>query len=207
MIKWQYQKLLINRKCPNPLMFLQGVRYTSGVRPADLLAASMAAEPSLPHTCKALVGFETGHYHANAHSVRSGRHSTDWAILANSANYRPQTKSAKVTFLQVSVCLEGGVRGCWRGACMVAGGGCAWLLVAGGVRGERGRGGAWDTTTYEMGWMVTTVTFPHDDRKNTSLSLSANGPSKLKKNKPSVSANITMSRSKSPMLRLCMPSA
>ena len=34
-------------------------RFTSGVIPADLLVASMAAELSLPHTCKALVGLET----------------------------------------------------------------------------------------------------------------------------------------------------
>ena len=53
------------------------LRFTSGVTPADLLVASMAAEPSLPHTCKALVGLETGSYHAAAHSVRSGRLSTD----------------------------------------------------------------------------------------------------------------------------------
>ena len=33
----------------------------------------MAAKPSLPHTCKALVGFATRSYHATAHSVRSGR--------------------------------------------------------------------------------------------------------------------------------------
>ena len=31
------------------------LRFTSGATPADLLAASMAAEPSLPHTCEALV--------------------------------------------------------------------------------------------------------------------------------------------------------
>ena len=49
------------------------LRFTSGVTPADLLLASMAAEPALPHTCKALVGLETGSYHAAAHSVRSGR--------------------------------------------------------------------------------------------------------------------------------------
>ena len=41
-----------------------------------LLAASMATELSLPHTCEALVGLETGSYHAATHSVRSGRHST-----------------------------------------------------------------------------------------------------------------------------------
>ena len=40
---------------------------------ANLLVASMVAEPSLPHTCKALVGLETGSYHAAAHSVKSGR--------------------------------------------------------------------------------------------------------------------------------------
>ena len=59
------------------------LRFTSGVTPADLLAASMVAKPFLPCTCKALVGLETGSYHAAAHSVRSGRRSTDWAIPAN----------------------------------------------------------------------------------------------------------------------------
>ena len=49
------------------------MRFTSGVIPADLLAASMAAEPSLPHTCEALVGLKTGSYQATTHSVRSGR--------------------------------------------------------------------------------------------------------------------------------------
>ena len=49
------------------------LRFTSGVTPADLLVASMVTEPSLPHTCKALVGFETRSYHATTHSVRSGR--------------------------------------------------------------------------------------------------------------------------------------
>ena len=49
--------------------------------------------------------------------------------------YRPQTKFAKVMFLQVSVILSrGGRRGCSRGVCMVALGGCAWLLW-GGMRG------------------------------------------------------------------------
>ena len=37
---------------------------------------------SSTHTCEALVGLETGSYHATAHSVRSGRCSTDWAIPA-----------------------------------------------------------------------------------------------------------------------------
>ena len=58
------------------------LRFTSGATPADLFAASMAAKLSLPHTCEALVGLKTGSYHVGAHSVRSGRHSTDWAILA-----------------------------------------------------------------------------------------------------------------------------
>ena len=70
--------------------------------------------------------------------------------------YRPQTKFAKVMFLQVSVCPQGGMHGCggdawllqggmhgcsqgghaWLlpGACMVAPGGHAWLLL-GGVHG------------------------------------------------------------------------
>ena len=51
-------------------------RFTSDATPADLLAASMAAMLSLPHTCKALVGLETRSYHAAAHSVRSGRPDT-----------------------------------------------------------------------------------------------------------------------------------
>ena len=46
--------------------------FTSGVTPADLLATSMAAELSLPHACKALVGLKTRSYSA-VHSVRSGR--------------------------------------------------------------------------------------------------------------------------------------
>ena len=49
------------------------------VQPADLLTASMAAEPSLPCTCETLVGLETGSYHATTHIVRWGRRSTDWA--------------------------------------------------------------------------------------------------------------------------------
>ena len=51
-------------------------------------------------------------------------------------HYRPQTKFAKVMFLQVSVILSTG-RACVvaRGACMVAPGGRAWLLRGGGVRG------------------------------------------------------------------------
>ena len=59
------------------------LRFTSGATPANLLAASMAAELSLPHTCEALVGLKTGNYHAATHSVRSGRRSTDWAIQYN----------------------------------------------------------------------------------------------------------------------------
>ena len=55
----------------------RSLRFTSGVTPADLLAASMAAKPSHPRTCEALVGLKTRSYHAAAHSVRSGRHSTD----------------------------------------------------------------------------------------------------------------------------------
>ena len=48
--------------------------------------------------------------------------------------YRPQTKFAKVMFLQVSVCPHGG-------ACMVAPGGCVWLLW-GGMHGCS-RGHVW----------------------------------------------------------------
>ena len=58
------------------------LRFTFGATPVDLLAASMAAELSLPCTCEALVGLETGSYHAAAHHVRSGRCSTGWAIPA-----------------------------------------------------------------------------------------------------------------------------
>ena len=49
----------------------------SGATPGNLLAASMAAEPSLPHTYEALMGLKTRSYHAATHSVRSGRRSTD----------------------------------------------------------------------------------------------------------------------------------
>ena len=49
------------------------LRFTSGATPANLLVASMAAEPFLPHTCEALVGLKTESYHATAHSVKSGR--------------------------------------------------------------------------------------------------------------------------------------
>ena len=35
----------------------------------NLLVTSMAAEPSLPHTCEALVGLKTGNYHATTQSV------------------------------------------------------------------------------------------------------------------------------------------
>ena len=65
-----------------------------------------------------------------------------WEVLLfYLCNYRPQTKFAKVMFLQVSVCPQwGGVRGCGGGRVWL--GGCAWLLgacmVVGGVPGCRG---------------------------------------------------------------------
>ena len=44
-------------------------------------------------------------------------------------NYRPQTKFAKVMFLQVSVCPHGGGAWLlWGGACVVTPGGYVWLL-------------------------------------------------------------------------------
>ena len=52
--------------------------------------------------------------------------------------YRPQTKFAKVMFLQVSVCPRGGGHA-WQGTCVmwgVHGRGHAWQ--GGGVRGRRG---------------------------------------------------------------------
>ena len=52
---------------------MHSLSFTSGTTPANLFEASMAAEPSLPHTCEALVGLKTRSYHAVAHSVRSGR--------------------------------------------------------------------------------------------------------------------------------------
>ena len=55
----------------NPLFQLGGgicvthsLRFNSGVTPADLLTASMAAEPSLTPACEALVGLKTRSYHA-----------------------------------------------------------------------------------------------------------------------------------------------
>ena len=60
--------------------------------------------------------------------------------------YRPQTKFAKVMFLQVSVCPQGGMHGCSGGACVVAPGGVcmvalgghAWLLRGGMCSCSRG---------------------------------------------------------------------
>ena len=46
-------------------------------------------------------------------------------------NYRPQTKFAKVMFLQVSVHTGGGVRGFIRGACVVLFGGVCVVLFGG----------------------------------------------------------------------------
>ena len=59
----------------------------------------------------------------------------------------PQTKFAKVMFLQVSVCPQGGGVCAWLlpgegGACMVAPGGCTWLLL-GGACMVAPRGHAW----------------------------------------------------------------
>ena len=85
------------------IVIIHSLRLTSGVTPANFFAVSMAAEPSLPHTCEALLGLKTRSYHATTHSVRSdspaalltelswlshcsqceiwqARHSTDWAI-------------------------------------------------------------------------------------------------------------------------------
>ena len=58
------------------------------------------------------------------------------SVLSGVGNfYRPQTKFAKVMFLQVSVCPQGGVCGCSGGVCgcsrggaWLLPGGCAWLL-------------------------------------------------------------------------------
>ena len=57
------------------------LRFTSDVTPADPFVASISAEQSLSNTCEALVRLKTGSYHAVSHSVRSGRCSTNWAIL------------------------------------------------------------------------------------------------------------------------------
>ena len=54
--------------------------------------------------------------------------------------YRPQTKFAKVMFLQVSVCPQGGHAWLW-GACMVAGEGAC--VVLGGMHGCGGGGHVW----------------------------------------------------------------
>ena len=43
------------------------LRFTSGATPADLLVASMVAEPSLPCTCEAFMGVKTGSYNTAAH--------------------------------------------------------------------------------------------------------------------------------------------
>ena len=53
-------------------------RFTSGATPADLLVASMAAEPSLPHTCKVLVGLKTGSYNSTTHHRLDSIQGTDY---------------------------------------------------------------------------------------------------------------------------------
>ena len=63
--------------------------------------------------------------------------------------YRPQTKFAKVMFLQVSVCPRGGIHGCLGGAWLLRGEGGTYVVAWGGVHGcSRGAcvvapGGAW----------------------------------------------------------------
>ena len=42
----------------------RSLRFISGATPTDHLVTSMAAKPSFPHTCEALVGLETASYHA-----------------------------------------------------------------------------------------------------------------------------------------------
>ena len=49
------------------------LRFNSGTIPADLLMASMAAELFYIPGEQALVGIETGIYHATTHNVRPGR--------------------------------------------------------------------------------------------------------------------------------------
>ena len=118
------------------------------------------------------------HLLAETFVMLPARHVSDLSIPTNSRSwakgimkkrdfYRPQTKFAKVMFLQVSVCPQGGVHGC-QGVWMVAGGmrgeeGHAWqrgaCVVKGGMcgkgghawqrRGMHGEGGhAWDTMRY-----------------------------------------------------------
>ena len=54
-------------------------------QPLGILCTMYHVPWSLPHTCKAckaMMGLKTGSYHATAHSMKSGRRSTEWAILA-----------------------------------------------------------------------------------------------------------------------------
>ena len=54
------------------------LKFTSGMTPADFLAASMAADPFHPHTCEqALMGDSLGSVVPLPHSVRQDRRSTD----------------------------------------------------------------------------------------------------------------------------------
>ena len=62
-------------------------------------------------------------------------------LLGLNGYYRPQTKFAKVMFLQVSICPRGGMRGCQDG-CAWLPGECAWqrgaCVLKGGMRDEGG---------------------------------------------------------------------
>ena len=53
------------------ILHYTSLRFTSGVTPADLLADSMAAELSLPHTCEALVGLRQKLFRLNYPSSAS----------------------------------------------------------------------------------------------------------------------------------------
>ena len=75
-------------------------------------------------------------------------------IAIYNINYRPQTKFAKVMFLQESVCPHGGYAWCWgcawcRGACLVLGGafvcgaGGHACMVPGGMHGAGGHAWCW----------------------------------------------------------------
>ena len=52
------------------------LRITSGVTPADLLAATWQPSQTLPHTCENWE-LETGTLYCHRQSVRPGRRSTD----------------------------------------------------------------------------------------------------------------------------------
>ena len=100
--------------------------FSTGGVPAQVYPQGPGTPPLVP-------GTPPGAVHAGRYGQQAG----------GTHLYCPQTKFAKVMFLQVSVCPQGGMHGCWggvhgcsrgrEGECVhgCSGGGPAWLLGGG----------------------------------------------------------------------------